>query len=246
MSSVEIILLLTAFLSATLSGAAGLGGGTILIAVMFAVGLPPTQAVALFAAVQLVSNLSRTLVYRSAVYWGGLFWFCVALLLTTLLLLPWLGRLDAHLLSLLLAALVFLSLLPMRLPWPWMPARVSVTVAGILNGAVGLFVGATGLVVGRLFLRPDWSRQTTIATLALTQVLGHALRVLILGLSGFSVLEDAALLLSLCAAVIAGTGVGKRLNRHINEALFAILFRTILFVLSVKLGFDGFEGLGWI
>ena len=47
--------------------------------------------------------------------------------------------------------------------------------AGALNGALGNVVGATGLFVGRLFLRQDWSRHTTVGTLALTQTLRRCL-----------------------------------------------------------------------
>ena len=56
----EAALVLVGFLTATLSGVAGMGGGSILIGVLLVAGLPPLEAVPLFAAVQLVSNVSRT------------------------------------------------------------------------------------------------------------------------------------------------------------------------------------------
>src|SRR3546814_3773428 len=70
-----------------------------------------------------------------------------------------------------------------------MPARPAFALAGVLNGSLGLFVGATGLFVGRLFFWPDWRKETVIGTLAMTQTLGHGLRVLAYGLIGFSALD---------------------------------------------------------
>ncbi|MFP5306638.1 MAG: hypothetical protein ACLGI7_12545 [Gammaproteobacteria bacterium] len=63
MSAVDAAILLVGFLTATLSGVAGLGGGTILIGVFYALGMAPAEAVPLFAAVQFVANGSRTIAY---------------------------------------------------------------------------------------------------------------------------------------------------------------------------------------
>jgi uncharacterized membrane protein YfcA len=117
------------------------------------------------------------------------------------------------------------------------------SVAGLLNGSLGLFVGATGLFVGRLFLRPGWRKETTIGTLALTQMLGHLLRVLAYGFAGFSAFANPHVLLPLCAAVIAGTITGRRLHAHLDERQFALLFKGLLIALSLKLLWDGVSGL---
>src|SRR3546814_10887727 len=80
-----------------------------------------------------------------------------------------------------LAGLILASRVPQASGRP-MPARPAFALAGALNGSLGLFVGATGLFVGRLFFRPDWRKETVIGTLAMTQTLGHGLRVLAYGL----------------------------------------------------------------
>ena len=128
---------------------------------------------------------------------------------------------------------------------PVLPARPAFAIAGVLNGSVGMFVGATGLFVGRLFFRPEWRKETTIGTLALTQSLGHALRVAAYGFVGFSALTRPLLLALLCVAVVGGTALGKRLNGRVSDAQFATLFRWILIVLSLKLVYDGVRGLWW-
>ena len=82
--------------------------------------------------------------------------------------------------------------------------------------------------------------------LALTQVLGHGLRVVAYGLVGFSALARPELLVPLCVSVIAGTAFGKHFNGRISEESFALAFRLILIVLSLKLAWDGARGLQWI
>lgn len=246
MDSLALTLTLFAFLTSALSGVAGLGGGTILIGVFFALGLTPVEAVPLFAAVQFVSNSSRTLAYLPHVEWRAAGWFLLALVPATFLLAPYAARVDANLVRLILAGLILASLAPTHDGAAPLAPRPSFLLAGVLNGSLGLFVGATGLFVGRLFLRPEWRQETTIATLALTQVLGHGLRVLAYGWVGYSAFARPELLVPLCLAVVVGTWVGKRLNARLSAEQFAGLFKTLLVILSLKLIVDAARGLGWI
>jgi uncharacterized membrane protein YfcA len=250
MSLLAVVVVVSGFLTAALSGAAGLGGGTILIGLFYAIGMAPAEAVPLFAAVQLVSNSSRTVAYVKHVEWRAAGWFLLAALPATIIVAPHAAAVDAEAVRLLLAGLILLSLIPAswmpgRCASATLPARPAFLFAGLLNGALGLFVGATGLVVGRLFFRPEWTKETVIGTLALTQVLGHGMRVIAYGLVGFSALAQPQLLIPLCIAVVLGTIAGKRLNGALSEQAFARLFQWILIVLSLKLLYDGAQGLWW-
>jgi len=240
--SLTLLLTLTGLLTSALSGVAGLGGGTILIGVIYSLGLAPVEAVPLFAAVQLVSNLTRTAAYVRHVEWRAAGWFLLACVPATALLAPYAAQVNVHVIQLVLALLIAVSLLPQQQAKP-LPARWSFVAAGAANGSLGLFVGATGLFVGRLFLRPEWPRQKIVATLALTQVFGHGLRVIAYGLVGFSVFARPWVLLPVCASVVLGTLIGKRLNGQLPEASFRKLFQGILLILTLKLGYDGLTGL---
>ncbi|HUS24848.1 MAG TPA: sulfite exporter TauE/SafE family protein [Candidatus Binatia bacterium] len=240
------VVALAGFLTSALSGVAGLGGGTILIGLFYALGMPPVEAVPLFAAVQFVSNTSRTVAYAKHVEWHAAGWFLAAAIPATFLMAPLVERVDVNAVRLILAGLILASLAPARGGDAQLPARPAFVLAGLLNGSIGMFVGATGLFVGRLFLRPEWSKERVIATLAMTQSLGHLLRVAAYGVVGFTVLAQWPMLLPLCVAVIAGTATGRWLNTRLSEEVFARLFKLILLVLSLKLGWDGLRGLEWI
>lgn len=238
------LLSLTGLFTSALSGVAGLGGGTILIGVIYALGLAPVEAIPLFAAVQLVSNLSRTVAYAKHVEWQAAGWFLLACIPATVLMAPFAARMNVHVVQLVLAALIAVSLLPTAAAKP-LPPRLAFLAAGTANGALGMFVGATGLFVGRLFLRPEWPKERVVATLALTQVFGHGLRVAAYGVVGFSVFERPAVLLPVCASVILGTLLGRRLQGRLSETAFRRLFQGILIALTLKLGYDGISGLAW-
>ncbi|WP_420464886.1 sulfite exporter TauE/SafE family protein [Panacagrimonas sp.] len=240
------ILTLFAFLTAALSAFTGLGGGTVLIAAFFALGMTPVEAVPLFAAVQFVSNASRTVAYVRHVEWRGAGWFALMAVAATVLVAPYAAGVDVDVVRLILAGLILVSLLPTRHNLAPLPPRASFIVAGLLNGGLGMFVGATGPFTGRLFLRPEWTKETTIATLAFTQVLGHGLRVLAYGAIGYSAFARPELLLPLCVAAILGTWAGKHLNRRISGEQFTGLFKAVLLILSVKLVYDSLRGFGWI
>lgn len=239
--TLTLLLTVTGLLTSALSGVAGLGGGTILIAVIYSLGLAPVQAIPLFAAVQFVSNTTRTLAYIRDVEWQATGWFLLAAVPATFLIAPYAAGVNVNLVRLLLAALILASLLPAADAQP-LPPKFAFLSAGFLNGTLGMFVGATGLFVGRLFLRPEWPKARVVATLALTQMLGHGLRVLAYGLEGASAFAKPFLLLPVCVAVVAGTLFGKRLNGKLSEETFRRLFKLILVALSLKLLFDAAAG----
>lgn len=243
--AVDAAIVAAGFFTSALSGAAGLGGGTILIGIFYALGMDAAEAVPLFAAVQLVSNSARSFAYARHIQWSAAGWFLLAGVPATVLVAPHAAALDTGLVKLVLAALILFSLLP-QASGRSLPQRPAFLLAGLLNGSIGMFVGATGLFVGRLFLRPEWRRETTIGTLALTQMLGHGLRVLAYGVVGFSVLAQWQRLLPLCLAVIAGTACGKHINGRISEEAFTRAFRLILLLLSLQLIVDALGGWRWL
>ncbi len=236
---------IASYFTATLSGIAGIGGGTVLIGIFYAMGLAPAIAVPLHAAVQLISNASRTVAYFKYVEWRAAGWFLVGALPGPFLIAPLVARADPYVLDLLMAVMVGASLLPEKKDSVKIPANVAILSAGILNGSLGMFIGATGLVIGRLFLRPEWRKETVIGTLALCQSLGHASKIAGFATLGLSALARADILVPLAVATVLGTASGRWLHNYVSEALFQKVFKSILAVLAIKLFYDGTTGLLW-
>ena len=139
---------------------------------------------------------------------------------------------------LLMAAFILWTLLPRSAHAVALSDRAAMTTAGVLNGGVGAVVGATGLLIGPFFLRPQWAKETTIGTLALCQSLGHAFKVTAFATVGFVVLDQALLMGGMILGVIGGTALGRALHHLVKENTFRPLFRGILAVLAIKLVWD--------
>ena len=240
------LIAVAAFFTATLSGIAGIGGGTVLIGIFYALGFAPVVAVPLHAAVQLISNGSRTLAYMKHVEWRAALWFMIGAVPAPFLIAPLVEKANLDFLRLLMAGLISVSLLPESKQPLRLPKNAAVLLAGVLNGSLGMFIGATGLVIGRLFLRPEWRKETVIGTLALCQSIGHLAKIGGFATLGLSAIARPDILLPLALATVLGTFSGRWLHQYVSESLFQRVFKAILLVLACKLAWDGVRGLGWI
>ena len=108
-----------------------------------------------------------------------------------------------------------------------------------------MFIGATGVMVGRLFLRPEWDSRTVVGTLALCQSLSHLIKVAAFASIGATVFEHGELLWPLVISIVFGTLAGRALHGRVGETRFRQLFNLLLAVLALKLAWDGLNGMGW-
>lgn len=247
MSALTGALVFWGFVTALLSGVAGIGGGTVLIAVLFALGLSPIVAVPLHAAAQFVANGTRTLAYLKHVQWQAAGWFLLTGLPAPFLVADFVAGANVNLLRLLLAIVILASLLPGRgRAEPRLGLRSAYLLAGALTGSLGMFIGATGVMVGRLFLRPEWDSRTVVGTLALCQSLSHLIKLLAFATVGATVFEHGELLWPLVLAIVFGTLAGRVLHGRVGETLFKRVFNALLVLLALKLAWDGIDGMGWL
>ncbi len=238
-----ILLSVIAWVAAVISGVAGIGGGTILIAALYAVGMSPTLAVPLHAAVQLLANFSRTLAYARHVDRAAAIWFFVSCAPLPFLTARWVAQADVNVIRIVLAIFIVLALLPQPHRALRAPLWLRMLLAGALNGSVGMVVGATGIVIAPFFLHRDWSKETTVGTLALCQTLGHGLKILAFASIGYAAFMRLDLLLPLGGAVVLGSFAGRGLMRSVSPRLFIVLFRSLMVVLAVRLAYSGLTGL---
>jgi uncharacterized protein len=232
----EVALLSAAtIIAAAVSGMMGMGGGTILVAVMATI-LPPLKVVPLHGVVQLCSNSARGLLLWRNIVWRLFLLYlpgkAVGVLVARELYAgdgqPWFRPAIG---TFVLAFLVWDRVRPKRLQVPrWLFA-----LAGVGGGILTIVVGVSGPYLSAFFLRDDLTKEQVVATKASIQIVGHLAKIPIFVSLGFSYRESFPLLLPLLAASILGTWMGTRLLRGMRPAHFNVAFRALLLLLALRL-----------
>ena len=196
---------LVALTTAVISAMAGMGGGMILIGVLFAVGMAPAMALPLHAGVQLASNGSRCVAYRADIKWSALGLFLLGAVPVPFIVAPLVAAANPDVLRIIMAVFIALGVWPAWARWLRLHGRGGLLVAGAIAGVMGPLVGGIGVLVAPFFLRDDWKRENVIATMAVGQACGHAAKIVAFSMAGYNVLVRWDLLVPMVAVSIIGT-----------------------------------------
>ena len=228
-------LTLAAFFTATLSGILGMGGGILLVGAL-TVLLPSNMVIPVHGVVQMSSNFTRTLVFLRHVRWKFFFVYTPfmvfgvggATLVYTDSKISWFKPIIGLFILTFLVWRVYKPILRKPPLWVYPPL-------GVATGFLAMFVGATGPFIAPFFLRDDFEKEEVIATKAVCQSVGHALKIPAFIYIGFDYLEAAPLLGVMIAAVILGTITGKKLLQSLDSKWFERLFIGLLSLLALHL-----------
>ena len=84
-----------------------------------------------------------------------------------------------------------------------------------------------------------WPRARVVGTIAATQALGHAIKILGFAVTSGALLLDPVTTIAMCVAAVAGTVAGTRLGERLPEARFRRIFRIVLLLLAAQLCIGG-------
>lgn len=241
------VLTIAAFLTATLSGVIGMGGGILLLAIMFSCLESHGEVIPLHGSVQLVSNSTRAVAFVRDADWPTLGRFALGAVPGACIgaVVLWrLGELegaDPYLKMLIGAYVLVAAYLPTPRRAEHAGRWYDFPLLGLICGAAALTVGAVAPLIAPLFARRQFVKERLIATNALCQILTHLLKIPAFWIIGaLEPSQFSILFLCMAAATIPGTLLGKRILRHVSPSLFMILFRVALTVAGLKVFFlDG-------
>ena len=242
----SLILILAAFLTSMLSAIIGMGGGITLLGIMAIIIPEGYMVVALHGIIQLVSNVTRTVVYRTHLHRPifkqftvgaipGLF-FAVVIILG---LMKWMGvslasEIKIDFLKPLIGVYILWFLFLRKKGKP-IPEEAFLWMGG-LSGLVTVFIGAAGPLIAPFFLNKELTKENVIATKAACQSVGHLGKMpIFIFLFGVNYMAEWTVLLPLVLAVYFGTNLGKRMLGLLPEATFKLLFKIVLTFISVRL-----------
>lgn len=230
----EIILGFYTLLTSTLAGMMGLGGGTLLIAIM-PIYLPGSAIVPIHGIVQLASNSSRMLFSLRSVAWKLVTKFIAGSLLGIALIALLLANIPTCYIPLFIALYILLNL--------WVPpfSRVirkyeNFYIVGLVQGGLGLLIGATGpLAVPLLAKELKGEKDRIVATNAFFMGFSHFAKIIVFGLLGFSFVGYGWLLLFMIVGAVIGSWLGTVLRGKINAQLFGKLLTYVLTALAFNM-----------
>ncbi|HHG90291.1 MAG TPA: sulfite exporter TauE/SafE family protein [Devosia sp.] len=219
-------------LTSAITAAFGLGGGSLLIAVM-SLFMPGAVVVPVHGAVQLGSNGGRAFFRRTFIQWQFVGWFVLGSALGALVG----GRVATTLPEPVFKAAIALFLLySVWLPKPRINRRgpLSTTIAGTFTSAVGMVVGISGPLV-ITFLRNLSERREIVGTHAFLMTCQNMFKLAAFILFGFAFADYVFLILAMIASGLLGTVLGGLLLDKLPERLFLTAFRLILTLVALDL-----------
>jgi len=231
------VLIVTSFLTSTLSAVVGMGGGIALLAVMASL-LPASVVVPLHGVVQLFSNGTRALVMFRHINRKVFSLYMVPSIAGVLIgarlyvgsELPWFRP----------AIGVFIFSYLVTLRFQPRVGRFSLywyAPLGFVVGAFAALIGATGPLIAPFFLRDDLGPREIVATKAAIQITTHAAKIPAFLLAGFAYRQHADLLTPLVLTAILGTLAGGRVLERLSPVAFRRLFAAVLVAVALHLIF---------
>jgi uncharacterized membrane protein YfcA len=238
---VETALLVGACALATsaLTAVLGFGGGIVLLAVLVAF-VDPLVAIPLHAAIQVVSNGTRTIVRRRDVDWSIVWRTSLLLLPAGALTLPLARQApEAALQALIAVAVLAATWIPEWHSRPLRPPSGGGWIGlGAVVGALNPVVGATGPLIAPFFRAGTRDRLGFVGTFAASQVLGHFAKLVLFGVVGLLPASQAPAAAAGIAGVIVGTWLGSRVLDRMPERRFDRLYLVAITAVAAWLLFD--------
>ncbi|HEY6598590.1 MAG TPA: sulfite exporter TauE/SafE family protein [Pseudomonadales bacterium] len=242
--SIEIVIVIAVVLTSMLSGVLGMAGGIILMALLVSLK-SVAAAMIIHGVVQGTANGSRAFLLRKHIVLRILPPYLVGAAIAfgafaVLMVMP-----NAEWVLIAIGALPWIALIVPKLNGLDVTRPPTATVCGTLVTAAQLFAGASGPLLDFFYLHTPLDRYQVVATKAVTQTLGHVLKLVYYG-GVIGVASDGVNVPFLAIAVlgaVVGTRLGTRLLDKIGDGEFRRVSRYVILAIGAYCIADGVNGL---
>lgn len=229
----DILLILIAGGTATLTAVTGIGGGMMLIALMPGF-LPAASIVPVHAAVQLFSNSSRAFFGWRFIRWEFVLGFCGGAILGGSIAAGITREIDLQYSPLFIAAYILYSVWGPK-PMLSIPTNREFVIIGAIQTGLSMIVGATGPLGQAALVRRGLTRDALVVSAALMMTFTHMIKIVLFALLGFSFMAYWKIIAGMSVAVIAGAWLGTHIRYRIPEAIFKHALRWLLTLLAARM-----------
>ena len=228
-----IISLFTSAVSATF----GLGGGSMLIAVLVNI-LNPIAVIPIHAVIQLNSNFFRALIMWRNIQFNGMVPFFFGNLIGLSVGGQIAFNIPGYLLQGIIGIFILYSIWGSGLNKISNKSSKVSFLVGIITSFTTMFVGGTGALLGPYIKRITNERRITVATHGAYMSLQHGIKIIIFGLLGFTFTPYILLIVFMIIFGMIGTWIGKYILNWMPEKSFSFGFNLILVILAIGLIYE--------
>lgn len=230
---IEIVIVVAVVLTSVLSGVLGMAGGILLMALLVSLK-SIAAAMIIHGVVQATANGSRAFLLRRHIVYRILPPYLLGATVsfgafTSLALLP-----NAAWVLIVIGAFPWLALVVPKLNGLDVTRPTAAVVCGTAVTAAQLFAGASGPLLDFFYLHARLDRHQVVASKALTQTMGHLLKLVyyggVIGVSSDGIAWPFLVLAVLAAAF--GTRLGTRLLDRIGEGEFRRISRWVILAIG--------------
>jgi len=229
----EILLILIAFATSTLTAITGIGGGMMLIAIMPGL-LPAAAIVPVHGIVQLFSNSSRALFGLRFLRWEFVLAFISGSVMGGLVAAVISRNINLEYTPLIIAAYILYSVWGPKLGFK-KSIRGEFVLIGAVQTGLSMMVGATGPMGQAALLRKGLQRDALVVTAALMMTFTHLIKIVLFALLGFSFISYWKIIIGMSGAVIIGALLGTHIRYKIPQDLFREILKWALTLLALRM-----------
>ena len=242
----QIILIITALITSSISAIIGMGGGVILLGIMAILIPEGYMVIALHGIIQMFSNGTRTFVFRqylkkrliSEYFFGAI----IGLSLSSIIIFGFINLYEVESANEIkfdylkpIIGIYILWFLFLRRSKKEKNNKLFIIV-GLISGISSVFVGAVGPLISPFFIRKDLNKENVIANKAGCQIITHIGKIpIFIYFFDFNYTEHYTILLPLVLSVYIGTNIGKKLLGKLSEKTFKMFFKFSLTLIAVRL-----------
>lgn len=228
----ELFLAFITFLTSTIAGIVGIGGGMMLVAILPSF-LPLNALIPVHGLTQMSSNFSRALFGYKQVQYEIIPKFLLGSILGISIFAGILYYVSLEYVPLFIGIYILLSLWSEKFNEK-IKKYESYFLAGFFQTGLSIIVGATGPLTMTLLLKDYKDKDKVVATGAALMSITHTLKVFVFMFFGFVFFDYIVLLIAMISAAILGSYVGTKLRDKIDGKRFVMIVKVLLSLLALK------------
>lgn len=227
----ELFLGIISFLTSTVAGVVGIGGGMMLIAILPSF-LPLNALIPVHGLTQMSSNLSRAVFGYKDVQFEVIPKFLLGSAIGIGMFATVLTLISLEYVPLFIGVYILLSLWSEKFNEK-IKRYESYFLAGFFQTGLSMVVGATGPLTMTLLLKDYKDKDKVVATGAALMSITHILKVFVFMYFGFVFFDYIGVIVAMIIGAVAGSWAGTKLRDKIDGKKFLLILKVLLSALAI-------------